>query len=182
MIGGSHLLPAAAAVGSLAGQALDLLTSRSSFAALLAHPGADAEDTADPGMGMATGEAASDECTLDGTSEGDIRRLETLRQNLKRLEQQVSDRLRARLASNPRIDMSEPIVLGVHSSGRILEMTGHRDRAVIEQLLENDPALSSQIQQLLEQSAALKPSNEPNSSTLAPRLFIDENRSVFQVV
>lgn len=179
MIGGSQLIPAAAAVGALAGRTVEFLGQNSPFAALLTNA---APDTDGASSASKSSEVAPELNAAGNQPESEIRRLEALRQNLKRLEQQVVDQLRTKLAANSEIDMSDPIVLGVHSSGRVLEMSGHRDRALIEQLLENDPELSNQIKQLLEQTAAIEPSLDLDTAMLEPRLVMDEPRSIFQVV
>ncbi len=80
--------------------------------------------------------------------------LDLLRQQLESLRQSVEKQLAERFSAAG-IDLSEPAVVEQDADGRLLETSGHWDRAKIEQLLESDSSLRAAITQLFEQEQQL---------------------------
>lgn len=74
--------------------------------------------------------------------------LETLRRGFEARRTETHQALMSRFATAG-IDLTEPAVLSVTNHGRLCEMSGHWDRARIEELLASDDAMCRQLQQLL---------------------------------
>lgn len=174
----STLVPAATAAVDVATQQVgNLVRSGMSFAdllqdRLLGHRELDGVDRADPHASPGPAQ----------TPLGDqverlamLQRLETLRQNVQR---ELLQRLNAE-----GVDLSEPAILIADQEGRLLEQSGHWDRAKIEQLLTDDPQLGNQVRQLLKQATALQTDPaEPTDSPANMRLVVTNRNVLLQVV
>lgn len=123
--------------------------------------------------------------TLDprpGTSPwGEQLRHDTLRQRFETLRRSVHEELVRKLAEQ-QVDLSEPVVLEIDAMGRLLETGNHRDRAVIEQLLQSDAALAEGVRQLLEQGRALWESSPVRAGEGQGRVVVGRSDLFFQVV
>ena len=107
-----------------------------------------------------------------------------LRQQFDAQRQLVHQRLIARFAKQG-IDLSEPAVLSVDSNGRLLEGSGHWDRGEIEELLQSDAGLRTELGRLLQLGAALResgPAGVENGGPTTSRLVVSEKEIFFQVV
>jgi len=109
---------------------------------------------------------------------------ETLQQVFEQLRQSVHRRLTERLTQRG-VQLDEPAVLATGSHGRLLEVSGHWDRAQIEQVLQDDPQLRSSISQLIEQGHMLWEMSPEEPGPLEQgrsRLVVTEKEAFFQVV
>ena len=127
----NSLVPLAA---NLAAQAISSLGSNLPFASFLDSGKATAEPSATLRLAPAT----------DGHS-----RLqhEAMLQNIYRMRDQLHEKINLALRQRG-VDTNEPIALTEDSDGRLLESSGNWDRTAIEQLLEENQEIASELRQL----------------------------------
>ncbi len=156
----SALVPVAtAAFGVASREVAEMMESGVSFAQLLKTR---LTDSGPAGDSAATTVAEIADRGPDQTPLGDQLQWDALRQHVESLRAAVERQLLPRLAELG-VDLSEPAMLVTDSQGRLLESGGHWERAKIEQLLADDPALGNQVRQLLQQASALNETRAPDA-------------------
>ena len=171
------LIPvAAAALGTVVQSVGDVLQSGKSFAHLL-------HDSLPEIVGGEKDSSVADSAPQQSELGQQVQH-EALRQQFDAQRQLIHQRLIARFAEQG-IDLSEPAVLSVDSNGRLLEGSGHWDRGKIEELLQSDAGLRTELGQLLQLGTALGesgPAGAENGRGVTPRLVVSEKEIFFQVV
>ncbi|MFO7904940.1 MAG: hypothetical protein R6U98_19910 [Pirellulaceae bacterium] len=131
-----------------------------------------------------SGEASGAEAGSNQTELGQYIQRTALRQQFETLREAVHQRLVQRFAQRG-IELAEPAVLEVHSSGQVLETGGHWDRAKIEHVLQSDAKLQGDVAQLVRLGNALRGTRTAGTQPAAPgtsRLVVSESEALFQVI
>jgi hypothetical protein len=169
------LLPLAAATAQyLVREVGGVVKQGVSFVEMLQAPDATATTAATTEVGSRAGES------LELTSDSQLVRWKTAWQNMDAqtaaLHQILVDKLQA-----SGVDLSDAIELRTDADGRILVAPGHPDRGAIEQVLDADPELTSQLRTLFHQVANLKNSSgadaAPNAADI--RLVVNKDHAFF---
>ncbi len=177
------LIPVAAAALDTVVQGVgSALQKGSSFAHIL--EAAVQRDSTEQGSGSTVG----DVLPVNASERGEQVKLGLLRRRFESLRQSVHQQISERFAADG-IDLSEPSVLELDADGRLLETSGHWDRAQIEQLLESDASLREAVTQLLETGEQLNNSmldNDARSGASGRRagrsqLVVSARELLFQV-
>ncbi len=176
MIAEATLIPAAfAAVSSLAQRIASGLAEGLSFQHLLA---AEANDSVESAPTVPPAE-------LQGsfqTPAGDRARQMALQQTIRHLSKTLHTMLERRF-SEQGIDLQQPAVLEIDEDGRLLESSGHPDRADIELLLESDPELAGGLRQFIQQASLMSQQalTDPDRQVLGkPSLVVDSKQVQLQ--
>ncbi len=180
----SALIPMATTALEIATQQVsEVVHSSVSFAHLLKDHLAGSESASGSPNSVAATDATPGKGP-DQTQLGEQVHREALRQRVEALRETVQRELVQRMAEQG-IDLSEPAILVADRQGRLLEASGHWERAQIEQLLSDDKPLGDQVRQLLQQANAWREASggqpETNDSD-GFRLVVSENDVLLQVI
>lgn len=161
----------------------DVVRESGKFADVFHLPGADQPELKDATKPSEDGATGSDPAPQP-TQIGQQMQHAALRQRFETLCQALHRRMVARCAARG-IELNEPAVLAVDSSGRVLETGTHWERARIEQLFEADSELRSDVAHVLELGKRLQNADSATARgdvSRTPRLVVGQKTAFFQMV
>jgi len=161
----------------------EVMHGSSRFAEMFRVPGGD-ETGAKASEGQPEQAATEADPALNPTQLGQQMQYAALQERFETLRLAVHQRVVQQCATLG-IDLTEPAVLTVDSSGRVLETGLHWDRADIERLFESDPELRGEVARLLDLGTRLysvDPAGALDGAAGTPRLLVGREAAFFQFV